>query len=120
MMNYAYLPFFRTGAPSPVYCQFGVTTMEWDETKFDVTAVCYFEAILKCTDTSYRAYARLVNEGDDTVISTINSTSITPERVRSAALSMPAGPVDLRVEFGGEPFRGPFTIYKARLVVELG
>ncbi len=119
MMSYVYLPYFRTGAPSPVYTQFGVSTIEWDETKFDPSAVCYFEAMIKCTDTTYRCYARLVNEGDDTIISTINTTSVTPERVRSAALSMPAGPVDLRVEFGGEPFRGPFTIYDARLVVEL-
>lgn len=108
--------------PSSVfsYTTFGVLTREADDDDMAPTVTYYFEATLKSTG-GYAAYARVFNITDAGAVSgaEVNTTSLTPVRVRSASFTMPSGSKEYRAEFGGAPSSGTYTCYAADIIADV-
>jgi hypothetical protein len=106
---------FQEDLAATAFTTYGVITRNLG----GVGMTVYFEATLKTSNATYPAQARVYNITDVGVLplSQISTSSLTPARVRSLALTLPALPKEYRVEFGGQTGVGAtYTIYSADLI----
>jgi hypothetical protein len=95
--------------------------LEYDTTKEGSVVSVYFEAILEVDSGAGPIYARAFNITDGTVLtgSEISFSGAVATRVRTTALTMPAGAKEYRAEIG-VPLGTAATCRAARLVVDVG
>lgn len=104
-------------ATGAVFIQFGNIVRSINRTDFPTSALLYFEAMLKASTPAVTAKVYLYNVTDGLIVpgSEVSTTSITPVRVRSGAITL-SGVKDYRVEFGGD-IGGLYNCYSADVLV---
>lgn len=109
------------GVGAPGFVQFGNLTRLITRSDYPASALFYFEAVLASGSPAYTARTRLYNITDGIVLagSELSTTSTTPVRLRSGALTLPAGSKEYRGELGGDA-GGVYTCYAADVIVDSG
>ncbi|HEY8766057.1 MAG TPA: hypothetical protein VIP09_02145 [Dehalococcoidia bacterium] len=118
VLNFALAVNLNTGATA-TYMPFGVVTREHDVAKDGATTAYYFEAII-ATTSGGTGHARLYNVTDSVAVtgSDVTSSSTTPDRQRSSAITLSSDKV-YRAEFGGLANGNTYYCYAADLIADV-
>ena len=86
----------------PPFTDYGAI-LQYDPTKYSGTVTVYFEAQIKTSSGSIKAYARLWNITDDGSVSgsVVSTLSTSYSRQRSSLLSLPATAKEFKAQIGG-------------------
>jgi hypothetical protein len=83
---------------------------------YDGSLTIYFEAVIRTSSATYAARAGLYTSGGTLVGSVVSTTSITPVRLRTAALTLTTGTM-YEVRISPANTSATVTLYSARLII---